>query len=90
MISESSQTSKLGYQRNSTSKHLEKKAEIRFEISALTNVLLSSDMNSLLCTSTKSTRAFRGTPVLKGLLRRGVSTQELDASKGGKSDHTRS
>lgn len=48
---------------------------------------LSSDMNSLLCTGTKSTRAFRSPPVLKRLLRRGVSTQELDASKGGKSAH---
>ncbi|KAG4431204.1 hypothetical protein IFR05_013311 [Cadophora sp. M221] len=39
-------------------------------------------MNSILNTSARNTRIFRGSPVLKGLLRRGVSTQDLDASKG--------
>ncbi|KAJ5041834.1 uncharacterized protein L3040_005400 [Drepanopeziza brunnea f. sp. 'multigermtubi'] len=33
-------------------------------------------------TRTRTARAFRGSPLLTGLLRRGVSTQELDASKG--------
>ncbi|KAL2060585.1 hypothetical protein VTL71DRAFT_9226 [Oculimacula yallundae] len=39
-------------------------------------------MNSILNLSARKSRCFRGSPVLKGLLRRGVSTQELDASKG--------
>jgi hypothetical protein len=35
--------------------------------------------------SAKSLRTIRRSPALKQLLRRGVSTQELDATKGGKS-----
>jgi NADH dehydrogenase len=40
-------------------------------------------MKSIISTSVRSTRAFPTSPVWKGLLRRGISTQELDATKGG-------
>ncbi|TVY15287.1 putative NADH dehydrogenase [Lachnellula arida] len=42
-------------------------------------------MNSMLSTSKSCSRVFRANPGLKRLLYRGVSTQELDATKGGKS-----
>jgi hypothetical protein len=37
----------------------------------------------MISSSVRNTRAFPRSPVLKDLLRRGVSTKELDATKGG-------
>lgn len=41
-------------------------------------------MNSVRNMFGNNTRSFRAGPLVKKILRRGVSTQELDATKGGK------
>jgi hypothetical protein len=40
-------------------------------------------MKSMISSSVRNTRALPRSPVLKALLRKGVSTKELDATKGG-------
>lgn len=42
-------------------------------------------MNSIVKSSARNTRALGSSFALKQILRRGVSTQELDATKGGRS-----
>lgn len=47
-------------------------------------LLRLTKMNALLGTRTATARVIRGVPVLKDVRKRQVSTQELDASKGGR------
>lgn len=41
-------------------------------------------MTSMINTVSKSSRVVRGSPALNQVLKKGISTRELDATKGGK------